>query len=36
MDMDIDDDYKKGTVTIINDTSHNNNSVARYYEKNII
>ena len=36
MDMDIDDDYKKGTVTVINETSQNNNSIAIYYEKKIM
>ena len=33
MDMDIDDDYKKGTVIVINEMSQNNDSTARYYEK---
>ena len=33
MDIDIDDDYKKGTVTVINKMSQNNDSIARYYEK---
>ena len=36
MDMDIDDDYKKGTVTVINEMSQNNDSTARYYEKNTL
>ena len=33
MDIEINDDYKKGTVTVINEMSQNNNSIARYYEK---
>ena len=36
MDIDIDDNYKKGTVTVINEMSQNNDSIARYYEKKII
>ena len=33
MDMDIDDDYKIGTVTVYNEMSQNNDSTAKCYEK---
>ena len=33
MDMDIDDDYLKSTVNVINESSQNYDSTAKYYEK---
>ena len=33
MDMHIDDDYLKSTVNVINESSQNYDSIAKYYEK---